>query len=159
IREKRRVEGELRECVLLDSVASQANRMEEALNETISVGDDPVPTIVVDQSEFGLNSAMQFSHRCFDAWIEDALLDGQRFGGTDLYKDMAGVSSRHRATPLMETFPVGLVMGCWASRNRNPQGATRIARALSSEILGVDVELGEQAKSKVDLHHVSKGIL
>lgn len=158
IRERRPIDGELRECVLLDSVASQANRMEEALNERILAGEDPVPTILVDQGEFGCNSALEFSHRCFDAWVEDALLDGRAFGQSESYGQLASVVSRHTATPLMERFPVGLILGCWASRRSNPQGTTRIARALTSEILAVDAELGERPGSKIDRHHVSSAI-
>jgi CRISPR-associated protein Csb1 len=158
IHERRPIEGELRECVLLDSVASQANRMEEALNQRILAGEDPVPTILVDQGEFGCNSALEFSHRCFDAWVEDALLDGAAFGQSESYRQLASVVSRHTATPLMERFPVGLILGCWASRRKNPQGTTRIARALTSEILAVDAEPGEAPSSKIDRHHVSAAI-
>ena len=158
IRERRRIGGEVKECVLLDSVASQANRMEEALNERILSGDEPIPTILVDQDEFGTNSALQFSHRCFDAWVEDAQLDGKPFRTSEIWAGLIGTRSRHDSTALMERFPVGLVLGCWASRSHNPQGATRIARALSSEVLAIDAEIGERPGSRIDLHHVSAAI-
>lgn len=158
VHERRYIDGLLRECVLLDSVASQANRMEEALNERVLAGEIPLPLILVDQHEFGLNSALQFSHRCFDAWVEDALRNGEPFGSTDLYRELAKVSSRHRATPLIEHFPVALVLGAWASRQRDPQGTTRVPRVLISEIVAVGAELGERPASKVDMHHVSSAV-
>jgi CRISPR-associated protein Csb1 len=156
--EHRRIDGEEHECVLLDGVASQANRSEDALAERVHAGEIPLPTVEVDQSEFGLHSSLDFSHRCFDAWIEDAHLDGTRFGDTDLYKRLAGSISRHDLGTLMETFPVGILLGCWASRSKNPQGTTRLARILSSEIIAVDKVDGARPAGKIDIHNVSASI-
>jgi CRISPR-associated protein Csb1 len=158
VREHRRIDGEEHECVLLDGVASQANRIEDALAERVQAGEVPLPTVEVDQEEFGRHSGLEFSHRCFDAWIEDAHLDGRRFGDTDLYKRLAGSISRHDVSALMETFPVGILLGCWASRSKNPQGTTRLARILSSEIIAVDTIAGARPAGKIDLHNVSAGI-
>ena len=51
--EQRRVPGKQDPvmCVVLDSVQSQANRMEEALQEAIDVGKVAMPLVVVDFSE------------------------------------------------------------------------------------------------------------
>lgn len=163
IGEDRRIEGEDHKCTLLDGIASQANRVEEALASHVAAGEIPLPTIEVSQGEFGLHSGLEFSHRCFDAWIEDAhLADGQpagdadtRFGETDLFKRLTASPSRHDLTALMETFPVGILLGCWASRKKNPQGTTRLARILSSEIVAVDSVLGSRPASRIDRHHVS----
>jgi hypothetical protein len=130
--------------------------MEEALNEQVLSGEDTVPTILVDQAEFGVNSALQFSHRCFDAWVEDALLDGSAFGRSEVYRGLAAVSSRHHAAPLLERFPVGLVLGCWASRRSARDDANRACA--SSEIIAVDAEVGERPGSRIDRHHVSNAV-
>ena len=159
LREERRIEDARVECVLLDSQASQSNRLEEALLALMMDGRVRVPDIAVDQAEFGRHSALEFSHRLFDAWVEDALDDGTRFGQTPLYARLASVINRGVARPLVERFPVGLLLGCWASRQHNPQGATRIARALTSEIIGYDILLGERAKSRVDVQHVSREVM
>src|SRR5690606_37233018 len=52
--EKRRVPGrdEPVECVLLDSVQSQANRMEEALQQAVDEGRIELPVIEVDFSAY-----------------------------------------------------------------------------------------------------------
>lgn len=158
IRERRHIGGEEHECVLLDGIASQANRIEDALGNRVRACEVPLPTVEVDQDEFGRHSGLEFSHRCFDAWIEDAHLDGKRFGDTDLYKRLAGSVSRHDMSSLMETFPVGILLGCWASRSKNPQGTTRLARILSSELIAIDTVEGARPAGKIDLHNVSAGI-
>lgn len=81
-----------------------------------------------------------------------------RFGKTPQYERLASVINRGVARPLVERFPVGLLLGCWASRKHNPQGATRIARAVTSEIIGYDVLDGQRAASKVDLQHISRDV-
>lgn len=157
IEEERRIGTSEHRCVLLDSVASQANRLEEALANSISAGDLRLPVIQVDQRDFGTFSGLQFSHRCFDAWIEDARLDGRRFGESELFKQLA-TSTRHRVTVLMETFPAGIVLGCWASRSKDPQGAARLPRILASEIIAVDAVKGARPASRIDRHPVSAGV-
>lgn len=158
VEERRRFGDEEVPCVLLDSVASQANRLEEALLLRIGEGGLDMPDIVVDQAEFGVHSALEFSHRVFDAWVEDALLDGAPFGATDDYRQLSSVINRGVSRPLLERFPIGLLLGCWASRQSNPQGTTRIGRAIVSEIVAVDVVKGERPRSRIDLHHVSSDV-
>jgi CRISPR-associated protein Csb1 len=160
IREERRFGDEEapRACILLDSIASQANRLEEALLASIQSGERRIPDIVVDQGEFGEHSALEFSHRVFDAWVEDSLLDGDPFGGSELYAQLSSVINRGVAMPLLRLFPVGLLLGCWASRKSNPQGTTRIARAVTSEVIAVDAVDGQRPASRIDRHHVSSGV-
>lgn len=158
LREQRRVNGELLECVLLDGQASQSNRLEEGLLDMIAAGRVRIPDIRVDQAEFGTHSALEMSHRVFDAWVEDALDGGERFGDTELCGRLASVINRGVARPMVDHFPVGLLLGCWASRRHNPQGSTRLARAVTSEIIGYDVQAGERASSKLDLQHVSRDV-
>jgi CRISPR-associated protein Csb1 len=159
IEESRRIGDTEHDCILLDGVASQANRIESALAGRVSIDEIPLPTLEVDQNEFGVHSGLEFSHRCFDAWIEDAhTSDGQRFGETALFARLSSSPSRHHLTALMETFPVGIVLGCWASRSKNPQGTTRLARILASEIIAVDAVGGNRPASRLDRHHVSSGV-
>lgn len=156
--EKRKVAGEVLDCVLLDGQASQSNRLEEGLRDLTADGRVAIPDIRVDQAEFGTHSALEMSHRLFDAWCEDALDGDRRFGDTELYEALSSVINRGVARPMVQHFPVGLLLGCWASRRHNPQGSTRLARAVTSEIIGFDVQRGERASSKLDLQHVSRDV-
>ena len=158
VEERRRFGDDVLPCVLLDSVASQANRLEAALLERKRAGGVEFPDVEVDQAEFGVHSALEFSHRVFDAWVEDAMLGDEPFGCTPTYAGLSSVINRGVSLPLIERFPIGLLLGCWASRKHNPQGTTRIARAVVSEIIAVDVVRGERPQSRIDLHHVSHDV-
>lgn len=159
LREERRVEDAVVPCAVLDGQASQSNRLEEALLGLVADGRVAFPDVVVDQAEFGRHSALEFSHRVFDAWVEDALDGEVRFGETATFERLASVINRGVAAPLVELFPVGLLLGCWASRRHNPQGSTRLARAVTSEIIGYDVLDGTRPASRIDRHHVSNEVL
>lgn len=158
VEEKRRIGGEEKQCILLDSVASQANRGEAALVDEIGLDNTHVPTIWVDQGEFGTHSALEFSHRAYDAWVEDAVLDGERFGDTEQWARLAS-SKRHDLAALLRHSPVSILLGSWASRVKNPQGAARLPRILTSEIVAVGAEKGVRPKSKRDIHNVSAGLV
>ncbi len=158
VEETRRIGGEARRCVSLDSVASQANRAEAALVDEIALANAHVPTIWVDQGEFGIHSALEFSHRTYDAWIEDAVLDGERFGDTDRWAQLAS-SKRRDLTALMRHSPVSILLGGWAARVKNPRSAARLPRILTSEIVAVGAEKGARPKSKRDIHDVSAGLV
>jgi CRISPR-associated protein Csb1 len=157
VEEERVIDDAVKDCVSLDSVASQANRVELALADEIALGNEQVPTIWVDQGVFGTHSALEFSHRAFDAWIEDAVFDGSRFGESELWSQLAG-SKRQNLTALMSHSPASILLGSWASRLKNPQGAARLPRILTSEVLAVGAKEGTRAKGKRDVHDVSAAI-
>lgn len=102
--EERRIEDVKVPCVVLDGQASQSNRLEEVLLSLMADGSVRVPDVVVDQGEFGRRrSALEFSHRVFDAWVEDALDGEVRFGETQAYQRLARVINRGVAGPLSAT--------------------------------------------------------
>src|SRR5690554_1064512 len=76
--ERRRVNGEDAWCVLVDSVQSQANRLEECLIEAFHDG-VRIPHVVVDFSKAGLDGVTEVTsldapHRVYDAILRDSLL-------------------------------------------------------------------------------------
>ena len=92
--EKRRLPGSADpvECVLLDSVQSQANRMEEALQQALDAGRIKIPVVEVDFTPYfpgdkqpddmrlldpvGKVSSLQAPHRIADAILRDSMLNG-----------------------------------------------------------------------------------
>jgi CRISPR-associated protein Csb1 len=158
VREERVIGDANKACVSLDSAPSQANRLEEALSGSLEAGEVHVPNIWVDQGKFGEHSALDFSHRAFDAWIEDALLkDGTPFGKSALWDQLAA-SQRRKLTALMAHCPTAILLGSWASRAKNPQVTTRLARILTSEVIGVGCVHGARAAGRIDVHNVSSAI-
>jgi CRISPR-associated protein Csb1 len=85
--EQRRVPGHEQPvtCVLLDSVQSQANRMEQALQDALDAGEIAVPVVEVDFSDADLVeplakiTSLQAPHRLADAILRDSQSGGKPF--------------------------------------------------------------------------------
>jgi CRISPR-associated protein Csb1 len=70
--------GELH-CCLLDSIPSQANKMENRLQAAIAEGEIALPHFVIDFSGTGVEpqslSSLEVPHRVFDGYIRDTFLE------------------------------------------------------------------------------------
>lgn len=161
--EKRRVPGreEVADCVLLDSVQSQANRMELALQEAIDAGKIAMPLLVVDFSDHGptgdieadkkagklidavgMVTSLQVPHRLADAILRDSEIDGIAFRNSDKGKALNQVSLVN-ATPLLDLCPTALIFGMWDSTGPKGGLGPKFERAMVSEIVGMDMEVGD----------------
>jgi CRISPR-associated protein Csb1 len=155
--EKRRVPGQQEPvtCVLLDSVQSQANRMELALQEAVEADRVKLPLVVVDFSDHdptgdleadeamgrlieqvGRITSLQVPHRLADAILRDSELDGVKFRRSERGKALNTVSLAN-ATPLFELCPTALVFGMWDSTGPKGGLGPKFERAIVSEIVGV----------------------
>lgn len=139
--ERRRIAGQDVACVLIDSVQSQANRLEEVLLAAALAGEIELPRVVVDFPTSGINSvpaisSMEAPHRIFDAILRDSLLDGVPFRQSDV-----GVRLRqakpHDASAILEIAPAALLFGVWNSTGEGGGLGAKFARAIVSEIVGV----------------------
>lgn len=173
-RQESETETEVVECVLLDSVQSQANRMEEALQQAIDSGrfqhaDVAMPLIEVDFTRFwdpakkdtGINddvrlldpvgkvSSLQTPHRIADAILRDSMLNGQSFRQSDLGKRIGMVSARD-ATALFELCPTALIFGMWDSTGPKGGLGAKFERAMVSEIVGINAVYGVKTSSRID---------
>lgn len=147
-------------AVLLDSVASQANRMEEALEWALrdaGTGDVPqfsIPLLKVDFSGSGAPrkeiTALSAPHRVFDAIFRDSKVagNGQLFSESEVGQAL-GRASIHDATPLFEYSPTDLLFGAWNSHN-TVKGNAKFARAIVSEIVGYTVQRGVSVGGRID---------
>ncbi len=144
--ERRRLNGEEKWCVLVDSVQSQANRLEECLLEAIREG-LPIPHVVVDLREAGLVgiseiTSLEAPHRVYDAILRDSLFDGQPFMSSPVGVRLAKARVSD-ASALLEISPTALLFGAWYSTGEGGGVGARFARCLTSEILAVDVPVEE----------------
>jgi len=143
--ENRRMGDAAVQCVLLDSVAAQANRLEEALSGAVADG-LKLPELRVDFSRdypaLGQIGVLSAPHRVFDAIIRDTLIDGKIFGKSTLYTKLAAANIRN-ANALMEHAPTALLFGCWDSTGAAGGLGNKFARALTSEMIGVNASFGE----------------
>ncbi len=140
--ERRRLNGEDVWCVLVDSVQSQANRLEECLLAAISDGIS-IPYVEVDFTGVNLDgiskiTSLDAPHRVYDAILRDSLYDGTPFMESDVGQRLAKAKAAD-ASALLETSPTALLFGAWHSTGQGGGLGAKFSRCLISEIIGVDV--------------------
>ena len=145
--ERRRLNGCEVWCVLIDSVQSQANRMEEALLAAATEAAIPLPFVMVDFREAGLQPLEQITsldapHRVYDAIIRDSLLNEVPFMESEEGRRLAAATSAE-ATALLELSPSALLFGAWHSQGEGGGLGAKFPRALVSEIMGIDTPVEE----------------
>jgi CRISPR-associated protein Csb1 len=157
--ENRRIGGHDTTCVLIDSVQSQANRMEEALEALWVDKRIALPVVSVDFSsvapEVGRVTSLTAPHRIADALLRDSLLDGQLFRLSDIGKSFTDASIRN-ATALFKVCPTGLVFGLWDSTGPKGGLGAKFQRALVSEIVGINAVAGSKTESRIDPLNILK---
>ncbi|HEX5326397.1 MAG TPA: type I-U CRISPR-associated RAMP protein Csb1/Cas7u, partial [Acetobacteraceae bacterium] len=149
--ETRRLDGENVVCVLIDSVQSQANRLEEVLLSSARAGQIGLPRLVVDFPSSGLNavpeiSSLEAPHRIYDAILRDSLLGGVAFRESDVGKRIRQ-ATMHDATAILEVSPTALLFGAWNSTGEGGGLGAKFARAIVSEIIGVGVPVEQPTGS------------
>ncbi len=157
--ETRRIDGRDATCVLIDSVQSQANRMEEALQALWTDKQIVLPIVSVDFSsvapEVGCVTSLTAPHRIADALLRDSLLDGKLFRLSDIGKSFTDASTRN-ATALFKVCPTGLVFGLWDSTGPKGGLGAKFQRALVSEIIGINAAPGSKTESRIDPLNILK---
>jgi CRISPR-associated protein Csb1 len=161
--EQRRVLGQPESvtCVLLDSVQSQANRMEMALQDALDGGKIRIPLLEVDFTEHGPTgdveadekagrlidavgkvTSLQVPHRLADAILRDSQIDGIDFRKSEKGKGLNTVSLAN-ATSLFALCPTALVFGMWDSTGPKGGLGPKFERAIVSEVVGIGAQVGD----------------
>lgn len=153
-------------CVLLDSVQSQANRIEDALQQAIDEGKLAMPLIVVnfgdEVADVQRVTSLQAPHRAADAILRDSLAEEKDDKGRPLPFRKSGVgkaitdSGLANATGLFRYCPHALFLGVWDSTGPKGGLGAKFARALVSEIVGIDAAFGVRTGSRIDPLQVAK---
>lgn len=148
--------------------------MEAALQDAVDgvLGDDlriTIPIIEVDFSEFGPQSdasddlrlidnidkvtSLQAPHRLADAILRDSIYEHDResqpFRKSEIGRVIDQADVRN-ATPLYELCPTALVFGVWDSTGPKGGLGAKFERAMTSEIMGIDVCFGVKTGSRID---------
>lgn len=139
--EQRRIGGEDIWCVLVDSVQSQANRMEEALLAATEEELVQIPYVTVDFSRAGLEpleriTSLDAPHRVYDAILRDSLLKGTPFMQSEEGRHLASAKPAD-ATALLEISPTALAFGAWHSQGSGGGLGAKFPRTLVSEIMAI----------------------
>jgi CRISPR-associated protein Csb1 len=154
--EQRRVPGfdQPVPCVLLDSVQSQANRMELALLDAWERDRIPLPVLTVDFGGFDLPKPLRITsleapHRIADALLRDSLLDKKPFRESAVGMELDRVDARN-ATALFRYCPTTLIFGMWDSTGPKGGLGAKFARAMVSELVGYWAVVGVKTSSRID---------
>ena len=142
------------DSVVLDSVASQANLFELTLLDAIYAKLLAAPVTAVDfagRGLFGIDRITDYEapHRIFDALLRDSM------DGDTLFRHGAIGRSITDATPgnaaaLFHHSPHTLVFGGWDSTGPKGGRGAKYERAITSEIVAHDIELGVKTASRID---------
>jgi CRISPR-associated protein Csb1 len=151
--EERRIGEQTARVVLLDSVQSQANRLELALLQAYRDRKIKFPLLSVDFSgkvpNYDRLSTLEAPHRIADAIFRDSLHDEVPFRDSVLGTRFASASVAN-ATALFETCPTALLFGVWDSTGAAGGRGAKFARAVVSEIIGINAVAGVRTSSRVD---------
>ena len=161
--EERQVGGSERvsTTVLLDSVASQANRAELSLLDGWERGELVFPVPYVDFSDDGgatdydRLTVLEAPHRLADAVFRDSLLDGALFRLSDVGRAITDATPRN-ATDLFRYSPTSLLFGMWDSTGPKGGLGSKFQRAYVSEIVGYDAQVGSKVRSRIDPLQIEK---
>lgn len=160
---------EVVETVLLDSVQSQANRLELALLHAYDNGRIRMPMLQVD---FGANTedpilrdigrltALETPHRMCDAIFRDSVLEGKAFREAGVGASLNSARSAN-ATPVFTLCPTALIFGFWDSTGPRGGLGAKVQRALVSEIVGYQGEEkleGKRPASRIDPTEVQNNV-
>ena len=170
-REKRVIDGVEIPCVLLDSVQSQANRLELALldwHRCSATDKKPFPLVQLDftgseANEVGLFTVLEAPHRIADAVFlasEIKEVDKEkpiRFRdpkepakGSKIGRIVDDANTRN-ASGLFGLCPAALIFGMWDSHGARGGLGEKFQRALVSEVFGVgSTEDNRRPASRVD---------
>jgi CRISPR-associated protein Csb1 len=128
--EDRLLDGVEVKTVLLDSVQSQANRLEQALLAAFDAGEIDLPMLAVQIGGYGRVTVLDAPHRAYDAIFRDSLLDGSPFRESPTGQRLVAANSRN-ATALYELCPTMLLLGGWDSHGDDSGRGAKIPRALT----------------------------
>lgn len=171
--EDRRIAGKVVRCAVIDSVQSQANRMEEALLDAFlpdwreldpKAAPSPscdLPVLALHIDGHGWVNSLTAPHRVHDAILRDSEIGEERTtnGETEKVKvrfrestiGQRIVAARlHDAAALYEYCPTALIFGTWDSTAGEGLDSAKIPRAVVSEIVGVDITPGVRTASRID---------
>jgi CRISPR-associated protein Csb1 len=163
--ETRYIDGAPVPCVLIDSVQSQANRMELALLDAVREKRISLPLVEArfdDEKllkKFSVTS-LEAPHRVADAIFRDSLIEENgrsvMFRKSEKGKILDNADVRN-ATGLFGLCPTALVFGIWDSAGPRGGLGAKIQRAIVSEMVGFHAQIGNRTSSRIDPLQIKLG--
>jgi CRISPR-associated protein Csb1 len=152
------INGEQREAVLLDSVQSQANRIELAILDAHRRNRIVYPDIELKvEASTGAEaySVLELSHRVYDAALRMTSVDGTLFAKSEIGQAIYAART-NKATALFTHAPMTLALGGWDSHGGGGPLVAKLPRLITSEIVGLDAKPVTRASVKFDPMDIRK---
>ncbi|MBM9514720.1 type I-G CRISPR-associated RAMP protein Csb1/Cas7g [Desulfogranum marinum] len=130
-------------AVQIDSVGSFANRIEAELAELEIL---PQVKTQINGRELSIH---ELPHRAYDAILRDSTLDGVPWRQSEIGQAVLRSNSLN-ATALYTYAPLTLLLGGWDSHGGDAGKGTKIARSVSCEIWGYDVQTVKHCTQRID---------
>ena len=143
---------------VLDSVQSQANRLEAVLQEACDDGDLRLPLLTVDFGDMPREprklTTLQLPHRWADAILRDSVDNIDEKKGTAFLETKIGKalveSNLRNATEVFGYCPSSLLFGVWHSTGKGGGRGVKYPRALASEIVAYGAKEATHSIARVD---------
>jgi CRISPR-associated protein Csb1 len=150
-------------CAILDSVQSQANRMESALLADIREEKLKLPHLESDFSgidglvkEVGKITCLEAPHRIFDAILRDSVNEDKvHFPLTELGQKVINSNAKD-ATAIFQVSPASLLFGSWDSTGISGGLGEKYTRCFVSEVVGINAEQTTRAGTRNDPLNIAK---
>lgn len=152
------IDGEKRDSVLLDSVQSQANRIEMAILDAHRRGSISYPDIeLIVKADTGEErySVLELSHRVYDAALRMTTVDDKPFPDSEIGQAIYSARTE-RAAQLFRHAPSTLALGGWDSHGGGGPLVAKLPRLITSEIVGLDAEPVNRGAVKFDPMDIRK---
>jgi CRISPR-associated protein Csb1 len=152
------INGEKRAGVVLDSVQSQANRIEVAILDASRRNRITYPDIelrIKASTGEEVYSVLELSHRVYDAALRMANLNGTLFVNSEIGKQVYAARTE-RASALFTHAPVTLALGGWDSHGGGGPLVAKMPRLITSEIVGLDAQPVTRGAVKFDPMDIRK---
>jgi CRISPR-associated protein Csb1 len=152
--EDRLVDGRIVKTVLLDSVQSQANRMEQALLKAYKSGEIKLPLVTIkfkSIKDLGIDqlTSLEVPHRLADAIILYSMNGDTEFRNSEEGKALEAASIAN-ATPIFKLSPTALIFGQWLSHGQRGGLGNKFPRTIVSEIVGYNAVDGTNVVGRID---------
>lgn len=153
--EKRVYSDGKEKCAVLDSVQSQANRLEQELQDAVDSGDISLPVMKVEfstvKTKEGENrlTTLTAPHRWADSYFYMSKKDETNFADTEIGKSLKEANPKN-ATGLFQYCPTSLLFGIWDSHGEKGGMGVKFQRCLVSEIVAYGIETGRHFAGKGD---------
>ncbi len=159
--EERIIDGEKIPCVILDSVQSQANRMELALLRAWEQEEFTLPVISVNFQGHGMDdlgkiTSLEVPHRIADAILRDSKFEGKSFRES-LYGKYIDTAKPNNATNIFGICPTALLFGFWDSTGPMGGLGTKFQRMIISEVFAIRAQSGIRTSSRIDPLQIQLG--